>query len=67
MIRNYLQSIEGVEVYPLISLIIFVLFFVAIFVWMIRIDKKYLKEMSEMPLDLTTNGNSNSTGEPDDI
>jgi len=67
MIRNYLQSIEGVEVYPLISLIIFVLFFVAIFVWMIRIDKKYLKEMSEMPLDLNTNGNSNSTGELDDI
>jgi len=67
MIRNYLQSIEGVEVYPLISLIIFVLFFVAIFVWMIRIDKKYLKEMSEMPLDLTTNGISKSTGEPDDV
>ena len=67
MIRNYLQSIEGVEVYPLISLIIFVLFFVAIFVWMIRIDKKYLKEMSEMPLDLNTNGNTKSTGEPDDI
>ena len=67
MIRNYLQSIEGVEVYPLISLIVFVLFFVAIFVWMVIIDKKYLKEMAEMPLDLNSNRNLKSTGEPDDI
>ncbi|MEJ2195650.1 MAG: cbb3-type cytochrome c oxidase subunit 3 [Ignavibacteriaceae bacterium] len=67
MIRNYLQSIEGVELYPLVSLIIFVLFFVAIFVWMVKIDKKYLKEMAEMPLDLKTNGNLNSTGESDNI
>ena len=66
MIRNYLQSIEGVEIYPLISLIVFVLFFVIMFIWMLRIDKNYIKEMEELPLDLENNKDLNSTGETDD-
>lgn len=66
MIRNYLQSIEGVEIYPLISLVVFVLFFVIMFIWMLRVDKNYIKEMEELPLDLENNMNLNSTGETDD-
>lgn len=66
MIRNYLQSIEGVEIYPLISLVVFVLFFVIMFIWMLRVDKNYIKEMEELPLDLESNMNLNSTGETDD-
>ena len=66
MIRNYLQSIDGVEVYPLISLIIFVLFFAVIFIWMLKIDKKYIKEMEELPLKSDHNSKSNLTGETDD-
>ena len=66
MIRNYLQSIEGVEIYPLISLVVFVLFFVIMFIWMLRIDKNYIKEMEELPLDLENNKDLNSTGETDD-
>ncbi len=66
MIRNYLQTIEGVEIYPLISLIIFVIFFVVMLVWMLKVDKNYIKEMEQLPLDSNTNGNLNSTGETDD-
>ena len=65
MIRNYLQSIEGVEIYPLISLIVFVIFFVVILVWMLKIDKNYIKEMEQLPLESENNRNLNSTGEPD--
>ena len=65
MIRNLLQSIEGVEIYPLISLVVFVVFFVAILVWMLKIDKKYIKEMEQLPLDSNNNRNLNSTGETD--
>jgi cbb3-type cytochrome oxidase subunit 3 len=57
MIRNLLQSIEGVEIYPLISLVVFVVFFVAILVWMLKIDKKYIKEMEQLPLDSNNNRN----------
>ena len=66
MIRNLLQSIEGVEIYPLISLVIFVIFFVAMLVWMLKIDKKYIKEMEQLPLDSNNNRNLISTGETDD-
>jgi len=66
MIRNLLQSIEGVEIYPLISLLVFVIFFVVILVWMFRIDKNYIKEMEQLPLDSNNNRNLNSTGETND-
>jgi len=65
MIRNLLQSIEGVEIYPLISLVVFVVFFVVILFWMLRIDKNYIKEMEQLPLDSNSNRNLNSTGESD--
>ncbi len=66
MIRNLLQSIEGVEIYPLISLLVFLIFFVAILVWMFKIDKNYIKEMEQLPLDSNNNRNLNSTGETND-
>ena len=66
MIRNYLQTIEGVEIYPLISLIIFVIFFVVMLVWMLKVDKNYIKEMEQLPLDSNNNRNLNSTGGADD-
>ena len=66
MIRNYLQTIEGVEIYPLISLIIFVIFFVVMLVWMLKVDKNYIKEMEQLPLDSNNNRNLNSTGDTDD-
>ena len=66
MIRNYLQSIEGVEIYPLISLAMFVLFFVIMIIWMLKADKNYIKEMEELPLELEKNRNLKSTGETDD-
>lgn len=66
MIRNYLQAIEGVEIYPLISLIVFVIFFVVILIWMLKMDKNYIDEMKQLPLNPTSNRNLNSTGEPDD-
>ena len=65
MFRNYLQSIEGVEIYPLISLVVFILFFVIMFIWMLKVDKNYIKEMEELPLELENNRNLNSTGETD--
>ncbi len=62
MFKNYLKSIEGIADYPVISLVAFFIFFLAIMVWWLRADKKLLNEMSEMPLhDLTTNNQENIT------
>ncbi len=48
---NYLSDIVNVEIYPLISLIIFVLFFVSLIIYVIKSDKNYIKKMSDMPLE----------------
>jgi cytochrome c oxidase cbb3-type subunit IV len=51
MIRDVLQSVEGISVYPIISLIIFVLFFAILIIWMIKVDKKYINKMKNLPLE----------------
>ena len=66
MIRNYLQSIEGIEIYPLISLAVFVLFFAAVIIWIVRVDKNYIKKMEELTLECNNSRNLNSTGESND-
>jgi cytochrome c oxidase cbb3-type subunit IV len=50
MKKEILSSIENIEIYPLISLIIFFLFFVGMFWWVVRVDKSYVNYMKEMPL-----------------
>ncbi|WP_378182725.1 CcoQ/FixQ family Cbb3-type cytochrome c oxidase assembly chaperone [Aquimarina sp. SS2-1] len=50
-IKGHLESIEGIEVYPIISLLIFFIFFTALFWWVISAKKEHIKEVSEIPLD----------------
>lgn len=63
MYKEILQSIEGVSVYPIISLIVFVLFFAAIIFWMIKVDKNYIKKMENLPFENTEEKNFNKTGD----
>lgn len=51
MYKNVLQSIEGITIYPIISLIVFGLFFIIMLIWIIRADKNYLARMSNLPLE----------------
>ena len=46
-----MESIEDVATYPMISLLIFFVFFVILFLWVFTTSKAHIKEMSEMPLD----------------
>lgn len=48
---NYLKTIAGVEIYPLISLIVFFCFFVGLGIWVLNANKNYLKKMESLPLD----------------
>lgn len=50
MQKEILRSIENIEIYPIISLLIFVIFFVGMFWWVLRVDKNYIDHMKEMPL-----------------
>jgi cytochrome c oxidase cbb3-type subunit IV len=48
---NYLESITGVGIYPLVSFLIFFFFFIGVTVMVIRADKKNLRDAAMLPLD----------------
>lgn len=50
-VKNHMESITGIEIYPLISLLIFFTFFVALFLWVFTAKKDYINEVSKIPLD----------------
>ncbi len=50
---NYLEKITGVGVFPLTSLIIFFLFFTALTIWALKVNKKYISEMENIPFSET--------------
>lgn len=54
-IKGNLENIDNVQIYPMISLLIFFIFFVALFYWVITAKKEHIKEVSNIPLDLDTN------------
>ncbi|MBI9072829.1 MAG: cbb3-type cytochrome c oxidase subunit 3 [Melioribacteraceae bacterium] len=58
MFSKYLSSIENVDIYPIITLLLFFSFFVLVIIWFFKADKDYLIKMGNMPLDLNED-NSN--------
>lgn len=50
-VKNHMESMEGIATYPMISLLIFFLFFVILGLWVFTATKSHIKEMSNLPLD----------------
>lgn len=50
-VKNHMDSIAGIEIYPIISLLIFFVFFVLLFWWVFTAKKDYIKTVSNLPLD----------------
>jgi Fe2+ transport system protein B len=46
-----METIDGVATYPMISLLIFFVFFTLLFWWVLTASKSYIKEVSELPLE----------------
>lgn len=51
MYKDILQNTENLAIWPVISFVIFFLFFLILIWWAFTADRKYIKEMSSMPLD----------------
>ena len=49
-VRPYLESIDGVATYPIISILIFFVLFLIVGIWVLRLDKKYVRKMSHFPI-----------------
>ena len=57
-IKHHMEGIAGIEIYPLISFIIFFLFFLTLAIWAFGADKEFIKKQSQIPLDLDVNSDS---------
>lgn len=48
-IKHNMETISGIEIFPIISLIIFFTFFMGLFVWVATYKKETIEELSNMP------------------
>ena len=61
MYKNVLQSIENIEVWPVISFVIFFIFFLCLLLWVFTTDKKFIDKMSGLPMEEDQCKSSSST------
>lgn len=54
-VKHNLESIAGVEIYPILSLLIFFIFFVVLYAWTYTYKKEKINELSRIPLEGTEN------------
>lgn len=50
-IKHHLDTIEGVEIYPIISLVLFFLVFTTMLIIVMKMPKGSIDEISRLPLD----------------
>lgn len=51
MKKQVLETIDQVEIYPIISFVIFGVFFIATAVYVMKMNKSFVSKMEELPLD----------------
>ena len=61
-IKHHLETIVGIEIYPLISLLIFFLFFVGLLVYVFVLSRKRVDYLKHMPLNLENEPQATAMG-----
>jgi cytochrome c oxidase cbb3-type subunit 4 len=51
MYKEVLRTIAGIEVFPILSLLIFVTVFAVMLAWVLRLDRRRLSQYASLPLD----------------
>jgi len=51
MYKEVLRSIDNIAIWPVISFVIFFIFFLCLLWWAFTVDKKFISRMSSMPMD----------------
>jgi tellurite resistance protein TehA-like permease len=46
-----MTSIKGIDIYPIVSLLIFTVFFAIIIIRVVRMPKNEIEELSNLPID----------------
>jgi cytochrome c oxidase cbb3-type subunit 4 len=50
MFKQFFQSVTGVDVYLIISLLVFLGFFVGMAIWLLTVSKKHISQVKHIPL-----------------
>jgi len=50
MFSKYFENMN-VGILPIITMIVFLIFFISLVIWALKADKNYIKKMSNLPLD----------------
>lgn len=51
MYKNILQSIDNIAIWPVISFVIFFIFFVGLLLWVFTRDKEFIEKMKALPIE----------------
>ncbi len=51
MFKHYFEQIQNIEIWPIISLIIFFVFFTVTMIRIFFMDKKFVDKMKSLPFD----------------
>ena len=51
MYKEVLRSIDNIEIYPVFSFVLFGIFFIGMLIQVFRLDKKYIDNMSGLPME----------------
>jgi hypothetical protein len=48
-IKHHMDSIDGISIYPVLSLLIFTLFFAGLLIYTFRLDRSFISKMKNQP------------------
>lgn len=48
-VKHNMETIMGIDIYPIISLVLFFIVFISFFIWAMTYSKDKIKELSELP------------------
>jgi cbb3-type cytochrome oxidase subunit 3 len=49
-IKHHLDTISGIELYPMLSFVVFFLFFITMLLWLVKVSRRHIDHMSALPL-----------------
>jgi len=56
--KHYFGSIDGIEIYPIISLVFFFIIFITMLIIVLKIPKNSIEEISNLPLENDSKNNN---------
>ncbi len=61
MYKNVLQTIDNIAIWPVVSFVIFFIFFIVLLWWVFSVDRKFIDKMRSLPMDNENRSTSNNS------